>query len=113
MFAGEGWMIVLEIARRIPLPGSWVRACRRWKTTKIFSAYSGAMPIPLSLALNNHCWPASSACTEIAGDWRRPRQSHSHRKKNKLFLKPRTGSMDVLVLRRRKQLLGDMLRLGQ
>src|ERR1700719_3666002 len=59
--------IFLQIARPIPLPGYSVRAWRRWKTTKIFSAYSGAMPIPLPLTLNNHCWPAFSACTEIAG----------------------------------------------
>ena len=60
-------MIFLQIARPIPLPGYSVRACRRWKTTKIFSAYSGAMPIPLSRTLNNQCWLAFSAWTEIAG----------------------------------------------
>ena len=44
-------MIFLQIARPMPLPGYSVRACRRWNTTKIFSASSGAMPIPLSVTL--------------------------------------------------------------
>src|SRR5580658_2763566 len=59
--------IFLQMANPIPLPRYSVRVCRRWKTTKIFSACSGAMPIPLSLTLNNHCSPAFSACTEIIG----------------------------------------------
>src|SRR5208282_4772872 len=57
--------IFLQMASPIPLPGYSARVCRRWKTTKTFSACSGPMPLPLSLTLNNHCSPAFSACTEI------------------------------------------------
>src|ERR1700693_498130 len=59
--------IFLQMARPMPLPAYSERACKRWKTIKMFCAYSGAIPIPLSLTRNSQRWSAFSACMEITG----------------------------------------------
>ena len=43
--------ILLQIARPMPVPVYSSLGCRRWKITKIRSAYRGAMPMPLSLTV--------------------------------------------------------------
>ena len=58
---GPPWYstILRHIARPMPVPAYSSLACSRWKITKIRSAYSASMPMPLSRTRTRHSSPSS------------------------------------------------------
>src|SRR5215470_6973018 len=65
-------MIFLQIARPTPVPGYVRRLCNRWKMTKMRSAYSGSMPMPLSRTdTTQRPFTGRAAMCTRGGSWRR------------------------------------------
>ncbi len=60
-------MIFRHMASPMPVPGYVARSCSRWKITKIRSAYSALIPMPLSATANSQEEPSGTAVTLIRG----------------------------------------------
>ena len=58
---------VLQTVRPMPLPGTSSSLCRRWPKSNTRSAYSGSIPMPLSVTVNSHSASPGRAAMAISG----------------------------------------------